>query len=151
MNARPDHAGELRGKLVKVLGRLGSEHDGERAAAGLLASRMVAAAGLTWERLLAPALAFNIGTATAPARPAPRAWRAAPTRPRFNFRALTPRQCNAAIKAMAPRLSEPDREAVEAIRLRLYREPHRGITTDELRMLNRLWRQVMPQAGEAPA
>ena len=42
---------ELR-RLVGVLGRLGSDHDGERAAAGLLASRMLRAAGLGWDDLL---------------------------------------------------------------------------------------------------
>jgi hypothetical protein len=41
-------------RLAKVLARLGSDHDGERAAAGLLASRMVREAGLTWDQLLAP-------------------------------------------------------------------------------------------------
>lgn len=42
---------ELR-KLVGILGRLGSDHDGERAAAGLLASRLLRAAGLGWDDLL---------------------------------------------------------------------------------------------------
>ena len=42
---------ELR-KLVGILGRLGSDHDGERAAAGLLASRMLRAAGVGWDDLI---------------------------------------------------------------------------------------------------
>ena len=42
---------ELR-KLIGILGRLGSDHDGERAAAGLLASRMLRAAGLGWDDLI---------------------------------------------------------------------------------------------------
>ena len=33
-------------RLVGILGRLGSDHNGERAVAGLLASRMLRAAGL---------------------------------------------------------------------------------------------------------
>lgn len=43
-----------RRKLVGILGRLGSDQDGERAAAGLLASRMLRTAGLTWAQLLDP-------------------------------------------------------------------------------------------------
>jgi hypothetical protein len=35
-------------KLAKVLALLGSPHDGERASAGLLADRIVRAAGLSW-------------------------------------------------------------------------------------------------------
>jgi hypothetical protein len=35
-------------RLVRILGMLGSEHEGERANAGLLGTRMLRAAGLTW-------------------------------------------------------------------------------------------------------
>src|SRR3954465_8229254 len=41
-------------KLVKVLGMLGSDHDGEIAAAGRRANAMVRGAGLTWDQVLAP-------------------------------------------------------------------------------------------------
>ncbi len=41
-----------RNRLVGILGRLGSDFDGERAAAGLLADRMIRSAGLTWSDLL---------------------------------------------------------------------------------------------------
>lgn len=41
-----------RTRLVGILGRLGSNHDGERAAAGLLASRMLRDRGLSWDTLL---------------------------------------------------------------------------------------------------
>lgn len=41
-----------RQRLVGILGRLGSDHDGERAAAGLLATRMLRAAGLGWDDLI---------------------------------------------------------------------------------------------------
>lgn len=41
-------------RLVGVLGMLGSDHDGERAAAGLKAHNMLAKRGLTWRGLLAP-------------------------------------------------------------------------------------------------
>jgi hypothetical protein len=40
-------------RLVGILGRLGSDHDGERAAAGLLATRMLRAAGLGWDDVIA--------------------------------------------------------------------------------------------------
>lgn len=40
-------------RLVKVLGMLGSDHDGERAAAALQASRLLRDRGLTWEEVLA--------------------------------------------------------------------------------------------------
>ena len=48
-----------RDKLVKVLGRLGSDFDGERAEAARVANEMVRRAGLTWPQLVnnsAPAL-----------------------------------------------------------------------------------------------
>jgi hypothetical protein len=42
-----------RAKLAAILGRLGSDFDGERAAAGLLAARFVREHGLTWPDVLA--------------------------------------------------------------------------------------------------
>ena len=41
-----------RTKLVGILARLGSDFDGERAAAALLANRMVKAKGLSWADLI---------------------------------------------------------------------------------------------------
>lgn len=41
-----------RTRLVGVLGMLGSDHDGERASAALLASRLVRDRGLTWDVLI---------------------------------------------------------------------------------------------------
>lgn len=40
-------------RISIILGMLGSEHVGERAAAGLKADQMVRAAGLTWDSLVA--------------------------------------------------------------------------------------------------
>lgn len=37
-----------RQRLIKVIGMLGSSHDGERAAAALLATQLITRAGLTW-------------------------------------------------------------------------------------------------------
>ena len=51
-----------RAKLAAILGRLGSDFDVERAAAGLLATRFVREHGLTWPAVLA---------APAPATPPP--------------------------------------------------------------------------------
>lgn len=42
-----------RGKLAAILARLDSPYEGERAAAGFLAARMVREAGITWHELLA--------------------------------------------------------------------------------------------------
>jgi hypothetical protein len=43
---------ETRRRLVGVLGLLSSNHDGERAAAGLLATRILKAAALSWDDLI---------------------------------------------------------------------------------------------------
>ena len=42
-----------RNKLVAVLARLESPYDGERAAAGLIASKMLREAGVTWAEVIA--------------------------------------------------------------------------------------------------
>jgi hypothetical protein len=39
-------------RLIKLLGMLGSTHDGERAAAGLKAHELIRRHGLTWEDIL---------------------------------------------------------------------------------------------------
>ena len=41
-----------RARLVNILGMLGSAHDGERASAALLATRMVRDRGITWADLI---------------------------------------------------------------------------------------------------
>ena len=43
---------DTRRRLVGVLGLLASNHDGERAAAGLLATRILKAAALSWDDLI---------------------------------------------------------------------------------------------------
>jgi hypothetical protein len=43
---------DIRRKLVGVLGMLASNHDGERAAAGLLATRLLKSTGLTWDTVI---------------------------------------------------------------------------------------------------
>ena len=56
-------------RLVGILGRLGSDHDGERAAAGLLASRMLRAAGLGWADVIGAGGGARVGTAASPGGP----------------------------------------------------------------------------------
>jgi hypothetical protein len=57
-------------KLAKVLGMLGSDHDGEIAAAGRRANAMVKGAGLTWDQVLSP-----VNSAPESPRRPPRRWR----------------------------------------------------------------------------
>ncbi|MGK9167311.1 hypothetical protein KXR53_13485 [Inquilinus limosus] len=42
-------------RLIRILGMLGSDHAGERAAAALAADKLVRAGGWSWSDLLAPA------------------------------------------------------------------------------------------------
>jgi|GEM_PF-4372410 len=42
-------------RLIRILGMLGSDHDGERAAAAQAADRLVRGSGWSWSDLLAPA------------------------------------------------------------------------------------------------
>lgn len=42
-----------RDRLIRILGLLGSDHGGERDAAGLAASRMLRARGITWSDVIA--------------------------------------------------------------------------------------------------
>ncbi|MCP1335157.1 hypothetical protein [Futiania mangrovi] len=45
---------QTRDRLAKLLGMLGSDHDGERAAAGLKADRLVKKIGASWYDILKP-------------------------------------------------------------------------------------------------
>jgi hypothetical protein len=47
-------APDLAAKLAKVLGLLGSDHDGEVAAAGRRANALIKSAGLTWAQVIRP-------------------------------------------------------------------------------------------------
>jgi len=77
VTAVPRLSPALASKLVKVLGMLGSAHDGEVAAAGRRADAMVKGAGLTWGDVITPA-----APKPEPQRQsrAPRRWRS-PTSP----------------------------------------------------------------------
>jgi hypothetical protein len=63
----------LAGKLAKLCGRLASDHGGERAAAGLLASRLLRNAGLTWDDVLRPPRPAPVARCWNPGHPAPTA------------------------------------------------------------------------------
>jgi hypothetical protein len=60
-----------RNKLVKLLGMLGSDHDGEVINAGRAASRLVRKLGLTMDEIVAPDLALP----PPPPPPPPTDWR----------------------------------------------------------------------------
>jgi hypothetical protein len=55
-NRLPQRGDLDRERLAKLLGMLGSAHDGEVAAAGRAADAMVRGAGLTWHEVIRPAL-----------------------------------------------------------------------------------------------
>jgi hypothetical protein len=46
------HAAEKLGRLVKICGVFGSDHDGERAAAAAMADKIVRDLGLTWADII---------------------------------------------------------------------------------------------------
>jgi hypothetical protein len=48
---------KLADRLSRILGMLGSDYDGERAAAGLKATQLLREAGLTWDDLVRPSAA----------------------------------------------------------------------------------------------
>jgi hypothetical protein len=52
VTAVPHLSPDLAAKLVKILGMLGSDYDGEIAAAGRRANAMVRGAGLTWDEVI---------------------------------------------------------------------------------------------------
>ena len=70
MTAVPHLSPDLAAKLVKILGMLGSDYDGEIAAAGRRANAMVKRAGLTWDEVISSSAPIP----QQPRRP-PRRWR----------------------------------------------------------------------------
>jgi hypothetical protein len=60
----------LRARIAKIAGRFGSDFEGERAAAALLASRILRDNGATWSEVLAPSL--NPSPAPRATRPEPK-------------------------------------------------------------------------------
>ena len=68
--AKPDDSFDAP-RFIKVCGMLASDHEGERASAAMLASRMLRAAGMTWEDALSPPAPQS----EAPESPAPPDWK----------------------------------------------------------------------------
>ena len=52
-------SGTERARLVKVLGLMSSDHDGERAAAAWQATRLVKSRGLSWDDLISDGLSLH--------------------------------------------------------------------------------------------
>lgn len=78
----PDLSASDRGKLAKILGMLSSTYEGERASAGLLATRFVKDRDLTWDSILQPPPVRQSGAGSSsyrpdepPRRPRPSSWR----------------------------------------------------------------------------
>lgn len=138
---------ELRGKLAKILARLGSEHDGERAAAGLLASRLLREAGLSWEDLLAPQAATFRVVDIRPAAAPPSARRVV----RFDFAVMTARQRRGVLRILStvPGTSAEDRAWLDQLSKRIYREPHVSPSRSEMERVVELWRKLAPPWAEA--
>ncbi len=117
-----------RKRLSKILGRLGSDHPGERAAAGLKADQLVRAAGLTWTELLEP-----------PALPAP----APPPHPfgrRRWFEPDTPQEAAQLVLRHYPMvLSEWERQFAASLVTRWRISPKQRRVMDRITMKARLY------------
>ena len=82
-----------RARLVALLGMLGSDFDGERASAGLLATRLLKAKGLTWDALITARLATEEPPSRRP-RPEPEREPDADGRTGLDWRATAARCCS---------------------------------------------------------
>ena len=63
-----------RNKLVGILGRLGSDFDGERAAAGLLATQMLRRLGMGWDAVVTDQPVTVRQAETGPSNHTPTSW-----------------------------------------------------------------------------
>ncbi|WP_421993601.1 hypothetical protein [Roseococcus sp.] len=102
-------------KLSKVLDRLASDHVGERAAAGIIASRIIADAGMNWAQILAGKNA-----------PAQVNGQRAPDGPIFGFRRVSRQQMFALTDLLwhCQGLSERERSGLNWIRADMTTEPY---------------------------
>jgi hypothetical protein len=97
-------------RLVKILGMLGSEHNGERAAAALHASAILAEHGLTWDDVLAgPMTGERLAAEWA------RAMAEAQTQPKASWTTPTGSRGRAAPRATS-RAAKPSFETAQAAR-----------------------------------
>lgn len=132
-------------RLAKLLPLLGSDHPGEVAATAAAIGRLLSSVGASWHDLA--------GRLTAPVTgiPATDAWRAPPrnfrdtaARPRRYrvFTGLDPKQARQGIETIlgtSAGLTDAERVRLTAIRDRLYRQPHRGLSPDDERWLTSRW------------
>lgn len=135
-------------KLGKVLALLASNMDGEALAAARAAVRMLAAAGLRPEALADGMTIWLAGRSDAaagiqpgppPAPPSPPKPRKPPPSP--SFRDLKPSaQRFVLADLLAGDLGEADRTFLAMVAARLRTAPHQGLTTAELRRINKAWR-----------
>jgi len=124
-------------RLGKLLALLTSDHDGEVVAAARAACRLLAAADLRPEDLADPGKLFRATyqLKPAPARPEP------PPPPSVS--GMTARQVREVIAhILTGEVSEADRAFLTALSARLFSAPHQGITTAEVRKVNKLWRII---------
>jgi hypothetical protein len=115
-----------RKKLVKTLGMLGSEHDGEIAAAGRAADKLVREAGLRWPDIVAPALP--------PPRQASNGWR-------------DPEHLLAIVLDNAEFLSEWEFNFVTSIRQ--HRQRRRPLSSKQFKVLEQIFDKVRQTAAGA--
>lgn len=93
-----------RARLVKLLGLLGSDQDGERAAAAKAADELVKRHGMTWDgvvKLCAPAPTINTQSDPNPYNPGNYQQQAAAARQQDDFAAEYVRQAEAAVAQQA--------------------------------------------------
>ncbi len=83
-----------RTRLVGILGMLGSDHDGERAAAAALASRLVRDKGLTWDTLILGSVGQQGGSKPSGDPGTGPGWRAALAFCQRHQRALSDWECH---------------------------------------------------------
>lgn len=164
-----------RDRLVKVLALMASPVDGEALAAARKVVELLAAAGLRPEDLINGVFDFippvidldefirEQEARERQARPQPRhSFADAPTPHRTSARPRQPSVRDLGPAALRQVLDDlltgrpfPMREKhqtfVRAIKDRLYREPHVGLGTDEVRRLNMLWRYWLDMQARTAA
>lgn len=147
-----------RDRLGKVLALLASPVDGEALAAARMVVRLLAAAGMRPEELADPWQMMAhlrrpepgaASTESAPPAQPTREWTPRPPKP-VSVRDLAPSAVRSIIAdLLAGELADGDRGFLAALAERLRTQPHLGLTTGEVRRLNRLWRRRPGTTGEA--
>lgn len=151
---------EARRRLAKLVPLLGSNIDAEALGAVRAVGRVLSAAGSDWHALAdmigpseteaavetrgnQPSASPAASTAPSPDRPIRR-----PKQRRSSFGDLSARRARETITEILQRhdLDLSEVELLNAVGDRLYAAPHAGLSTSEVRAINRIWRR-----GEADA